>query len=388
MASVRKKPNRHPASSVRRSGARPARTDLVCRRRRTSAAPPRRRPMPRAWSRRSSGAASAIPTSTPPGNSSGAGSRGLCDRASSPTTLAGYGRHVAMASREIGEIPLSRLTAQDLDRAYGKLIKSGGLSRDGKGTPRPLSRRTVLQLHRCLHTAFEQARKWKLVAENPARDASPPTPEKGQVKAFTTDEVARLLEAARADGAETYLIVACLLTGGLRRSEVLGLAFDCIDFEGGSMTIRRALVQANQEAVLRERGKTESALRTIAIPPVLVDMLREQRLRVLEQALAWGRDYRREPLLVFPGEAGTPRLPQTLTGLCGPDAPRSDHRALAVHAWRHTAATSLLHSGANIKTVQARLGHANPAITMALYVHPVVEADEAAAAHFGSVLAK
>ena len=55
----------------------------------------------------------------------------------SPTTLAGYRRHVEMASREIGEIPLARLTTQDLDRAYGKLLKSGGVSRDGKGDAAP-----------------------------------------------------------------------------------------------------------------------------------------------------------------------------------------------------------------------------------------------------------
>jgi len=49
------------------------------------------------------------------------------------------------------------------------------------------------------------------------------------------------------------------------------------------------------------------------------------------------------------------------------------------HGWRHTSATLLIHSGENVKTVQTRLGHSTPAITMALYVHPTEEADRSAA---------
>jgi integrase len=56
------------------------------------------------------------------------------------------------------------------------------------------------------------------------------------------------------------------------------------------------------------------------------------------------------------------------------------------HVWRHTAATALLDSGQNIKTVQARLGHLTPAITLALYVHPVDERDAKAAEHFGKLI--
>ena len=55
------------------------------------------------------------------------------------------------------------------------------------------------------------------------------------------------------------------------------------------------------------------------------------------------------------------------------------------HAWRHTSATALVHAGQNIKTVQTRLGHSTPAITMSLYVHPAEEADRSAAEHFGEM---
>ena len=64
--------------------------------------------------------------------------------------------------------------------------------------------------------------------ENPARDASAPSPQKARVKNFDAEQVEKLLAAARRD-AETYAITALFLACGLRRSELLGLAFDCVD---------------------------------------------------------------------------------------------------------------------------------------------------------------
>jgi integrase len=60
--------------------------------------------------------------------------------------------------------------------------------------------------------------------------------------------------------------------------------------------------------------------------------------------------------------------------------------ASPAHAWRHTAATTLFHAGGNVSNVQARLGHASPAITLALYVHPTDAGDQAAADHFENML--
>jgi integrase len=56
------------------------------------------------------------------------------------------------------------------------------------------------------------------------------------------------------------------------------------------------------------------------------------------------------------------------------------------HGWRHTAATLLIDGGANVKTVQTRLGHATPAFTLATYVHPVDERDQAAGEQLAALL--
>ena len=105
----------------------------------------------------------------------------------------------------------------------------------------------------------------------------------------------------------------CLFVTGMRRSELVGLAFDCVDLDAGRITIRRSVVEITYlKPVLREHGKTESSLRTIAIPATLTEMLRKRKVEILEAALAW-RDYQRDPLLVFPGLRGGPSSPQRLS---------------------------------------------------------------------------
>ena len=163
----------------------------------------------------------------------------LADRGEhSPTTLAAYRWQADIACRHIGHIALEKLSPADLDQLYSTLLRRGGVARkrnsDGGRDARPLTGRTVLHIHRVLHTALERARKWKLIGENPARDASAPSPQKARVKNFDAEQVEKLLAAARRD-AETYAITALFLACGLRRSELLGLAFDCVDLDGATL---------------------------------------------------------------------------------------------------------------------------------------------------------
>src|SRR5262249_62392161 len=92
-----------------------------------------------------------------------------------------------------------------------------------------------------------------------------------------------------AANAETLTLAALLLSTGLRRSEVLGLNFGDLDLEAATLTVRRTVVEIAGRPVERAGGKSAAALRTISIPPALVALLRAQKARVQEQALAWGR---------------------------------------------------------------------------------------------------
>jgi integrase len=292
-----------------------------------------------------------------------------------PTTMRGYERNAALAARYCGHVLLEKLTPRDLDALYAKLLTHGS---QPKGPPRPLSRQSVMHVHRFLHAALRQAVKWRLVSHSAAADASPPSVPHKQARAFTIEEIARLLAAAEGD-AELYCILALLLTTGLRRSELLGLTLEALDLEAAVLTVERTVTEIGSAVVVREITKTRLSRRTLAIPAAVVLLLRAQKARVLEQALAWGAEYRPGPRFLFPVNGGEPTRPFNLTGRL--------HRLLRqvgingvqpVHGWRHATATLMIAGGADVKTTQSRLGHSSPTITLALYADKVDERDRAA----------
>jgi integrase len=306
------------------------------------------------------------------------------DRA--PTTLAGYHRHAEIAAHHIGHIALAKLGAHDLDRLYAALRRQGGRPRaDGKPA-RPLAPQSVMHVHRVLHAAFGQARKWRLIAHNPAADATAPTVPFRQARGYTAAEIARLLDAARDDPEATTMLALPLVTG-LRRSELLGLAFDTLDLEVGTMSVRRAVTEVRGKAVLREIPKSKSAWRTLSIPPEVIALLRAQKARVLELALQWGAEYSREPMFVFPGMAGVPMRPMAVTERLRQLCRRAGIVGVQpVHGWRHATATLLIAGGTDVKTTQARLGHSTPTITLRLYTDVVDERDRTAGERLASYL--
>lgn len=90
------------------------------------------------------------------------------------------------------------------------------------------------------------------------------------------EEIGALLEAARQDKHELPILMALWL--GMRRSEILGLCWDCVDEEAGTITVRRtALQDKDNRLVLREGTKNRSSQRTIHCPPYIMDKLRELR---------------------------------------------------------------------------------------------------------------
>ena len=218
----------------------------------------------------------------------------------SPVTISVYRRCLGLAARELGTIPLARLTTARIDSALSALLRQGGRSRQDPEKCRPLTRATVRLVHRVLSIALGRAVKRHLIASNPATDATAPSLARTPAQRFSAEEVKALLTAAEAANAETLTLAALLLSTGLRRSEVLGLNFGDLDLEAATLTVRRTVVEIAGRPVERAGGKSAAALRTISIPPALVALLRAQKARVQEQALALGAVVSARPALLLP----------------------------------------------------------------------------------------
>ena len=221
----------------------------------------------------------------------------LRDRAElSPVTINGYERHAEMLMRELGTIPLEKLTAGEIEAGLGRLRQGGGkvqkrLKKGAVADSRPLAPRTVHHVFSVCHNALEQARKWRLVGENVARDVRPPAVGKSEAMAYAATDIDKLYDAARSP--EMLLAIALLATTGMRRGELLGLAFDAIDMTNATITIKRTVIEARLDGVrtriVRSVAKTKSSLRTFSIPRELSPCWSSTASGCLKRRWPWGR---------------------------------------------------------------------------------------------------
>jgi integrase len=297
-----------------------------------------------------------------------------------PKSLYEYGRHVHRLIPIIGGRRLDRLTAYDLDHLYGQLLRRGG--RDS----RPLSPRSVHHVHRVLSAALRQACRWKLIAENPAAAASPPSPGKSPAKAPNPAQLAAYLEAASATPYWTLILTA--LATGLRRSELLGLAWRDVNLEHDTVAVSQVMCEVGGRYWLRPKPKTPAGFRKIAIPRTLAAELRQLQLRQKEERLAYGGAYRTDLDLVFCLPGGAPWQPNRLSRQLAPIA-RScglPPEVRALHGLRHAHASAMLAQGIPLKVTSERLGHSSIAITGDLYSHVDETLDRGAADAMDRVL--
>lgn len=280
-----------------------------------------------------------------------------------PNTAAIYDTTIAAyILPHIGAVLLQDLTAPDVSALYGKLEASGGQS------GRPLSPKTVRNVHLVLHKAFEDAVGWEMLKRNPAASAKPPTAKKARPAASsmtTWDDVqVREFLEVTADDRLSALWRLAFLTG-MRRSEILGLGWSSVNDE--TIAVVRTLVEVAGQPQFGE-PKTDRSRRTISIDPVTSEQLRTHRKRQLEERMRWGEGYE-DSGLVFTRENGSPIRPAWLSRRFVELVKGTALPHMGIHGARHSWATNALRAGLPTKLVSAQLGHSSIAVTGDIYQH-------------------
>jgi integrase len=260
----------------------------------------------------------------------------------------------------LGRVPLRKLHPQHVRALHAQLLEAG------------LHPRTVLHVHRVLHTAFQDAVRQELVGRNVCDAVRPPRVPAREVTVPSEEELAKLLRAVR--GSRLELPVTLALLCGLRRGEVLALRWEDVDFDRGVLMVRRSLEVTRAGLQLKET-KTGGA-RAVAVPAQVLQLLRAHRRRQAEERLRAGPSWA-DHGLVCPGRDGRPWHPDALSWEFLRLA-RSLGLRLRFHDLRHAHASYLLRTGADVRTVAARLGHSTPTLTLNTYGHLVPGAQEEA----------
>jgi len=111
-----------------------------------------------------------------------------------------------------------------------------------------LASQTVKHIRTVLSIALGRALKWNMVPRNAAQLTDAPKVERKPVKTFNEDDAKKFLATVRGTRLEAFYAVAVAL--GLRRGEVLGLAWEDVDFEAGKLQINQSLQRVDHKLTL------------------------------------------------------------------------------------------------------------------------------------------
>ena len=252
----------------------------------------------------------------------------------------------------LGHIPLNRLTAKDMQRFFAWLKTEGRADQSDGETG--LADSQLRNIHSLCWRALEKAVSENLIPQNPASGCKLPPARKGEMNVLSRESMQKLLIQAKEE--KYYELFLLEFATGLR----LG---------------KQAVVRGSEVVVTEP--KTEVAVRTLLLPPKVLEVFREYRKRNVSR---W--------LFPSPKKEDSPLLPSVVRQRLHRLLDHAGCERVRFHDLRHTFATNALAHGMDIKTLSTILGHVSAATTLNTYSHITEEMRRQAAARIDVGIAK
>nr|AHF25968.1 putative site-specific recombinase [uncultured bacterium Contigcl_1556] len=278
----------------------------------------------------------------------------------------------------LGNYRLSKLKAPAIQDFYNLL-------RDEKH----LSPKYIKNIHGVLHSALDKAVEVEYAAKNYSSVCSIPKVEDPEIKPLNKQEQERLFAALKGEPFED-LILTDLFTG-LRCGELIGLTWDCIDFDQGIIHVKKQLSMPRKKGgggkcywSSLKNGKT----RIVVPAPFVMDVLKHHKAVQAAQKLAAGSlwDEGDFPGLVFTHPNGYHYIQPTIWKEFQKILKKAGLNHYRVHDLRHTFAVNSIKAGDDIKTLQENMGHYSAAFTLDKYGHVVDEMRKASSSRMQKLI--
>jgi integrase len=287
-------------------------------------------------------------------------------------TIYGYRNILARyVSAELGNTRLAKLQSQQLQNLFDKQINKG------------LSPTTVSQTYRVLNQAIKDAVRWHYITRNPLENIRPPKPRRTEMVALTADQLTTLLEATK--DTEFGMVIFLAAYTGMRRSELVGLRWNDIDFDNNVISIQRVIIRVSGEGYKIEQPKSDKSRRRIEISENVVITLRQHHVTQLERRMRLGSIWQ-DGGWVFAQEDGRHLNPDDISRTFKKLRSDLGLPTARFHDLRHTHASLMLAAGEHLKVVQERLGHSTISITADIYSHVAPGMQRDAAKRFAATL--
>ncbi|GHF61087.1 integrase [Amycolatopsis bartoniae] len=284
-----------------------------------------------------------------------------------PSTYSGYEVVIRRFIKpKLGSKKLNALTPADVRKFLAQLRKAKTVH--GKD----LSARYVQNIFEVLRGALNNAVREELIGRNVTTLVKAPSRDHFEVRPMSETDARRFLRYVATHW--LYALWLVLITTGLRKGEVLGLAWSDINLMTGEVRVRRT-VQRVRGRLIFGQPKTKRSRREVYLPEVCLVALRAHRTSTAERMSVHQNPAPGQPDdLVFITRTGRVIEPRNVNTMLDRVLKNAKIDRNRVHDLRHTCATLLLLDGATIREVMELLGHASISTTADIYGHVLDEA--------------
>jgi integrase len=311
----------------------------------------------------------------------------LTDHAQHSVSMRTFERYAQLlrhhVAPRIGHHALAVVGPLHIERLYNELGQSGQKSRKRKGgAATGLSPRTILHVHRTLFQCLRDAKRLRVISDNPAADVKRRrVKQKGgagaaQMHVLALDRMLELFDAIKATTYKNvpYELAVLAFDSGARRGELLAARWIDLDGDRRTLRIERAVDETETNGVvIKPEPKNESSRRTITLSTQTVALLRSLWKRQAEDRLKLGSKLPTDAL-IFPQSIEAPTLPLRPRGVTQQFAAITKAHGFdgfRFHDFRHSCASHMLSRGIPVPDVARHLGHSSPSVTMTVYAHAI-----------------
>ena len=308
----------------------------------------------------------------------------------------------------IGHLKIAKITPLHIQKIYNTMETEGKAPK------------TIKRTNTALNSVMKYAYRMNIIQENPCnRIRLPKNKADTDLHYFTLDQAERFLdslsreytiehpEVIRSNGRKIPAYTETITTpfqyvpffylavyGGFRRSELVALTWNDIDFEKRTVSINKAITKTKEEGQFVKETKTVAGNREIMLPTQCFTVLQKWKVKQMELAMSmgssWkgetGKDFNKNFIFIqlengsrMDVDTPTHKFKKAIENYNSSCSKEEDKLPLIhLHDLRHTSATLLLANKVDIETVSHRLGHSKPSITLDVYGHWMEETDRSA----------
>ena len=321
----------------------------------------------------------------------------------------------------LGHLKLSKIQPMHLQSLYKNMLEPGVRMDKKKGGYSPA---TIKKCHVIISSILRTAVEWQVIDSNPCDRVSPPKQVKGidDIKFFTLEQSQIFLKALDMEYTTKYkahdrvddtgkkyhvpeyretrkipfqfkVMFYILLFAGLRKGELVALKWSDIDFVNNTISISKSTATAKKE-VFDKAPKNKTSIRIVSIPLFVIELFKKYKIEQKELKVSLGDQWKgcegknwQDNNYIFiqlNGKQMNISTPyQTFKDIIHKYNNTVEDESLKLpdiplHGLRHTSATVLISEDVDIRTVSARLGHAQTSTTMNIYAHSLKESDKKA----------